>query len=66
MPDNKRGLLIKKQEQVINHLGYVFEDLNYMFDTYFPGYPSHYEPVKMAITAVAQLVEMLRQLREIM
>ena len=66
MPDSKRGILIKKQQQALLHLENAAEDLIYMYDSYYPDYPEHYPPMQDILTAVMRMVEVLRNFREVM
>lgn len=66
MPDSTRGLLIKKLESIILHLENSAEGLGYLYSTYHPNYPEQYEPLQTILVAVCQMVELLREFREVM
>ena len=66
MPDNTRGLLIKKVESVLLHLDNAGEGLNYMYSTYNPEYPDYAEPCMLSMLAISKVIETLRTLREMM
>jgi hypothetical protein len=66
MPDNTRGLLIKKMESALLHLDNAGEILAYMYATYNPGYPDMAEPCLLSMQAIDKIIETLRYLREVM
>ena len=64
MPDSTRGLLIKRTESTLLHLENSIDGLQLLFDTYYPNYVDKYTPLISVITALEQVVELLRNFRE--
>ena len=64
MPDNTRGLLIKKCDQTLGHLEQVENNLMYMNEKYYPDYPDYYEPLLMALETTETMIKLLREFRE--
>ena len=64
MPDNTRGLLIKKCEQTLGHLEQVELNLMSMFEKYYPNYPDYYEALTMPLEACETMIKLLREFKE--
>jgi hypothetical protein len=64
MPDSTRITLIKKMESSLLHIETATMNLGHLYETYYPNYPEHYEPLQSCIVALCQMVELLRTFRE--
>lgn len=66
MPDNTRGLLIKKCESALLHLASLEEIFMYMHGKYDVKYPEYAELIAMSELGVSEIISAMRHLREVM
>jgi hypothetical protein len=65
MPKGGTRVILKRHaDQAIYHLDHTFTALEKMFNTYYPNYPSYYEPLSQMIEFTLTLKEAVIKFKE--